>query len=70
MHKCTYLNAQYSCCFKLYTIQVLKDIACGHFHTLAVSSRDELFTWGMNSHGQLGLGCVHCMNVQNAMASY
>ena len=34
----------------------LKDIACGPDHSLAVSIRDELFAWGKNGHGQLGLG--------------
>jgi len=36
--------------------RVVKDVACGHTHTLAVSSQDELFAWGCNGHGQLGLG--------------
>jgi alpha-tubulin suppressor-like RCC1 family protein len=38
------------------TSKVVKDVTCGHTHTLAVTSTDELFAWGCNGHGQLGLG--------------
>ena len=31
-------------------------IACGHAHTLAVTDDGKLYTWGYNSHGQLGNG--------------
>jgi E3 ubiquitin-protein ligase HERC4 len=32
-------------------------IACGHFHTLALTNAGELYSFGSNSYGQLGLGC-------------
>ena len=31
-------------------------VACGRSHTLALDSERELWTWGGNDHGQLGLG--------------
>eukprot|EP00742_Colponemidia_sp_Colp-10_P002210 GILJ01002363.1.p1 GENE.GILJ01002363.1~~GILJ01002363.1.p1 ORF type:complete len:646 (-),score=71.18 GILJ01002363.1:240-2123(-) len=31
-------------------------IACGSYHSAAVSENGEVYTWGMNDHGQLGLG--------------
>ncbi|XP_027562395.1 probable E3 ubiquitin-protein ligase HERC4 [Neopelma chrysocephalum] len=31
-------------------------IACGDQHAMALSRGGELFTWGQNTHGQLGLG--------------
>lgn len=31
-------------------------IACGGFHTLAVTSSNELFAWGKNARGSLGIG--------------
>ncbi|CAI4233274.1 unnamed protein product [Auanema sp. JU1783] len=31
-------------------------ISCGGHHSVAISEKGEVFTWGMNSSGQLGLG--------------
>ncbi|XP_074849736.1 E3 ISG15--protein ligase HERC5-like isoform X2 [Carettochelys insculpta] len=31
-------------------------IACGDHHSMALSKGGELFTWGQNAHGQLGIG--------------
>ncbi|XP_025973656.2 E3 ISG15--protein ligase HERC5-like [Dromaius novaehollandiae] len=31
-------------------------IACGDHHSMALSRGGELFTWGQNAHGQLGVG--------------
>ncbi|KAJ8403638.1 hypothetical protein AAFF_G00349640 [Aldrovandia affinis] len=31
-------------------------VACGDHHTIALSKDGQLFTWGSNSNGQLGLG--------------
>ncbi|VDN50575.1 unnamed protein product [Dracunculus medinensis] len=32
------------------------NIACGNHHSVAVSDKGDIFTWGRNSHGQLGIG--------------
>ncbi|XP_076831360.1 putative E3 ubiquitin-protein ligase HERC4 [Brachyhypopomus gauderio] len=31
-------------------------VACGNFHSLALSKGGEVFAWGQNKYGQLGLG--------------
>ena len=31
-------------------------IACGSFHTTALTEHGHVLTWGCNFHGQLGLG--------------
>lgn len=31
-------------------------VACGGFHTLALSSENELFAWGGGSYGECGYG--------------
>eukprot|EP00282_Hemiselmis_andersenii_P012357 CAMPEP_0114160414 /NCGR_PEP_ID=MMETSP0043_2-20121206/28337_1 /TAXON_ID=464988 /ORGANISM="Hemiselmis andersenii, Strain CCMP644" /LENGTH=200 /DNA_ID=CAMNT_0001256437 /DNA_START=72 /DNA_END=671 /DNA_ORIENTATION=+ len=34
-------------------------VACGEAHTLAATAQGELFVWGSNANGQLGLGdCI------------
>ncbi|XP_020030081.2 E3 ISG15--protein ligase HERC5 isoform X1 [Castor canadensis] len=33
-------------------------IACGDYHSLALSKGGELFSWGQNIHGQLGVGRI------------
>lgn len=38
---------------------VLDDVACGHFHTLSVSSQGKVFSWGANFEGQLGIDGEH-----------
>eukprot|EP01125_Pyxidicula_operculata_P011631 TRINITY_DN3812_c0_g2_i2.p1 TRINITY_DN3812_c0_g2~~TRINITY_DN3812_c0_g2_i2.p1 ORF type:complete len:2464 (-),score=554.47 TRINITY_DN3812_c0_g2_i2:160-7446(-) len=32
------------------------DISCGMFHSLALTDEGQLYAWGRNKHGQLGLG--------------
>jgi alpha-tubulin suppressor-like RCC1 family protein len=32
------------------------DIGNGRLHSLAIENRDTVWTWGLNSTGQLGLG--------------
>lgn len=34
-------------------------LACGYYHTAACTIEGELFCWGKNSDGQLGLGDLH-----------
>ncbi|XP_010129732.1 PREDICTED: E3 ISG15--protein ligase HERC5-like, partial [Buceros rhinoceros silvestris] len=36
--------------------QDIVQIACGDHHAMALSRGGELFTWGQNAHGQLGVG--------------
>uniref|UniRef100_J3S1J2 Putative E3 ubiquitin-protein ligase HERC4-like n=1 Tax=Crotalus adamanteus TaxID=8729 RepID=J3S1J2_CROAD len=36
-------------------IQIVQ-VACGYFHSLALSKGSEVFSWGQNKYGQLGLG--------------
>ncbi|XP_068565986.1 probable E3 ubiquitin-protein ligase HERC4 [Cebidichthys violaceus] len=31
-------------------------VACGNSHSLALTNGGDVFSWGLNSHGQLGLG--------------
>ncbi|XP_006143352.1 probable E3 ubiquitin-protein ligase HERC6 [Tupaia chinensis] len=31
-------------------------VSCGYYHSLALSEDGQVFSWGKNSHGQLGLG--------------
>lgn len=32
------------------------NIACGSYHSLAITETNELYAWGLNNYGQLGLG--------------
>lgn len=36
----------------------ITQVACGARHCIALSSTGRVYTWGSNSHAQLGLGCV------------
>nr|XP_019943548.1 PREDICTED: probable E3 ubiquitin-protein ligase HERC6 [Paralichthys olivaceus] len=36
-------------------IQVIQ-VACGNFHSMALTKGGDVFSWGLNRHGQLGLG--------------
>ncbi|NXD67972.1 HERC4 ligase, partial [Eolophus roseicapillus] len=36
-------------------IQIIQ-VACGYYHSLALSKGSEVFSWGQNKYGQLGLG--------------
>lgn len=35
--------------------QVIKDVSCGLFHSLALNEWGQIFAWGQNNHGQLGI---------------
>jgi E3 ubiquitin-protein ligase HERC4 len=35
---------------------IVVQIACGQKHSLALTNNGELYSWGSNSNGQLGLG--------------
>ncbi|KAE8590850.1 hypothetical protein XENTR_v10018230 [Xenopus tropicalis] len=36
-------------------VQIVQ-VACGHHHSLALSKDSDIFSWGQNQYGQLGLG--------------
>lgn len=36
--------------------ELIREICCGHCHTLAVNVHGQMFAWGLNESGQLGLG--------------
>uniref|UniRef100_A0A8C5PTZ4 HECT and RLD domain containing E3 ubiquitin protein ligase 4 n=1 Tax=Leptobrachium leishanense TaxID=445787 RepID=A0A8C5PTZ4_9ANUR len=36
-------------------VQIVQ-VACGHHHSLALSKESEVYAWGQNRYGQLGLG--------------
>ncbi|XP_055446864.1 probable E3 ubiquitin-protein ligase HERC4 isoform X6 [Bubalus kerabau] len=36
-------------------VQIVQ-VACGYYHSLALSKASEVFCWGQNKYGQLGLG--------------
>ena len=53
------------------------NISCGNAHVLAISKIGELYTWGLNTKGQLGVGDINvrytptlttCINVQKCFA--
>ena len=33
-------------------------IACGSYHTTALTEEDEIYSWGVNNCGQLGIGSL------------
>ena len=36
--------------------ELIKEVCCGHAHTLAVNQFGQLYSWGSNESGQLGIG--------------
>ena len=38
--------------------QVIRHVACGDSHSIALTKEGLLFAWGSNRHGQLGTGQV------------
>ncbi len=36
--------------------ELIKEITCGHAHTLAINQFGQMYSWGHNDSGQLGLG--------------
>lgn len=41
---------------KSLAMKQIVQVACGHFHSLALTNTGELYSFGSNIHGQLGLG--------------
>ena len=36
--------------------EVIKEVCCGHSHTIVINMQGQIYSWGLNSSGQLGLG--------------
>ncbi|XP_060043786.1 probable E3 ubiquitin-protein ligase HERC6 isoform X1 [Erinaceus europaeus] len=41
---------------KFHSAVKIIQVSCGQYHSLALSEDSQVFSWGSNSHGQLGLG--------------
>ncbi|CAB3361970.1 Hypothetical predicted protein [Cloeon dipterum] len=44
-------------------------IACGKWHNVALTSEGDLYVWGWNKHGQLGLPCPDIKDLQTIESS-
>lgn len=44
-------------------------IEFGNFHTVAISTDGEVFTWGLGEQGQLGYGGIESRNVPTKVGS-
>ena len=42
---------------------LIKEVCCGHAHTLAVNQYGQLYSWGQNDSGQLGIGLENIPDV-------
>lgn len=40
-----------------WTLYIVK-VACGYEHSLALTDKGDLYVWGKNDNGQLGIGKV------------
>ena len=36
--------------------ELIKEVCCGHGHSLAINQFGQMYSWGQNNCGQLGLG--------------
>ena len=48
----------------------ITQVACGGEHTIALSSKNELFSWGLNVFGQLGLSSNKNVNVPTKIVMF
>ncbi|XP_010674387.2 ultraviolet-B receptor UVR8 isoform X2 [Beta vulgaris subsp. vulgaris] len=39
-------------------LPISEEVACGGYHTCVLTKRGELYTWGSNDNGCLGIGCT------------
>ena len=37
------------------------EVACGQAHTLVLTEAGEVYSWGHNVYGQLGIGSITCV---------
>eukprot|EP01035_Chromulina_nebulosa_P021231 gene21231-27507_t len=54
--RCTYKEVPSLVCLDDNKDTIAVDIACGFGHALAMTSDGRVYGWGLNKHGQLGLG--------------
>lgn len=57
--RCTFRDRPELCISSDITTQPFKDVACGRAHVLALTEEGNLYVWGLNAKGQLGLGDTH-----------
>jgi alpha-tubulin suppressor-like RCC1 family protein len=55
---CLQTDINGKCVFDFYDLKIVS-VACGAFHSLAVSDAGVLYSWGWNTKGQLGQGVVY-----------
>lgn len=36
--------------------EMIREVCCGHCHTMVINIHGQVFGWGLNESGQLGLG--------------
>ena len=36
--------------------EIIKEVCCGHSHTMAINIHGQVYVWGLNDTAQLGLG--------------
>ncbi|CAK58598.1 unnamed protein product (macronuclear) [Paramecium tetraurelia] len=54
--------------YQIYTLRAVSKIACGLYHSLAVTVDGSLLSWGYNNFGQLGNGTnISTMDAQEVM---
>lgn len=51
-----HLNDDCQLCLLLWLLQKISQVACGWRHTLALSEKKNVFSWGRGTSGQLGNG--------------
>jgi alpha-tubulin suppressor-like RCC1 family protein len=48
----------------------IKQIACSDSHCLAITGDGDVFSWGRNQNGQLGLGCTDACNMPQKVLAF
>jgi hypothetical protein len=54
--RCTFRDRPELCVSSEITTEPFKEVACGRAHVLALTEEGNLYVWGLNAKGQLGLG--------------
>lgn len=48
-------NNNFSSDFIVSDLSPVREVACGQHHTVVITRDNQLFAWGDNKHGQLGI---------------